>query len=279
MNNLNSEHLRTFLAVAEVGSVTGGGERIGRSQSATSLQIKQLEETIGKPLFRRHGRGITLTIAGEELHPVARQVVHSLDSMLENLRGEGLKGKLRIGVPDDHSRAQLAEIVARFAARHPDVELEVHCAMGTSFADALQAGALDLAVYEVPDPFGNFEVLRNGRLIWMCSNIFDHEPDRALPIAVFDRDCWWRERALTALAEAGLPYRIVFSSESAVGVRAAVRAGIAVGLLNEAEQGDLRLLPDLANGAATHLILRRADTAKGPAVEAMGEAIRTAFAA
>jgi DNA-binding transcriptional LysR family regulator len=72
MPQLDSDHLRTFLAIAEAGSVTGGALRINRSQSATSLQIRQLEDVVGKPLFRRHGRGVTLTAAGDLLLPVAR---------------------------------------------------------------------------------------------------------------------------------------------------------------------------------------------------------------
>jgi len=150
--NLDSDLLRTFLAVAESGSVSGGADRIHRSQSAASLQIKRLEDVVGRRLFTRHGRGVTLTAAGETLRPVARQVVQSLDTTLAELRGGGLKGKLRIGMPDDHGRSELANIISSFAALHPDVELEVHCALGAGFAEALKSGALDLAVHEVPEP-------------------------------------------------------------------------------------------------------------------------------
>ena len=63
MRNLDSELLRTFLAVADSGSVTGGAARIHRSQSAASIQIKQLEELLGASLFTRHGRGVVLSRA------------------------------------------------------------------------------------------------------------------------------------------------------------------------------------------------------------------------
>lgn len=278
--HLNSDHLRTFLAILEAGSVTGGAERIGRSQSATSLQVRQLEEVVGQPLFRRHGRGVSLTIAGEKLHPVARDVVQSLDATLSELRGGGLKGKLRIGMPDDHSRSKLANIISSFAALHPDVELEVHCALGAGFSSALTSGALDLAVYEVAEPGKDDTILKEDHLVWMCSRDRDVSASEVLPIAVFDRDCWWRDLALSSLKEVGRQYQIVFTSESATGVRAAVQSGIAAGLLSASGDAEvLRTLPDIGAGSPTYLVLQKASGAKGPICDAMSEAIREAFAA
>lgn len=280
MMHLNSEHLRTFLAIHEAGSVTGGGERIGRSQSAASLQIRQLEEVVGQPLFRRHGRGVSLTLAGEKLCPVARDVIQSLDATLLELRGGGLKGKLRIGMPDDHSRSVLANIISSFAALHPDVELEVHCALGVGFAAALTSGALDLAVYEVAEPGKDDTILKEDRLVWMCSRDHDVSASEVLPIAIFDRDCWWRDFALCSLKEVGRQYQIVFTSESATGVRAAVQSGIAAGLLSASEDAEvLRTLPDIEASSPTYLVLQKASGAEGPICDAMSEAIREAFAA
>ncbi|MGJ8586486.1 MAG: LysR family transcriptional regulator [Marinosulfonomonas sp.] len=278
MTHLNSDHLRTFLAIQDTGSVTGGAERIGRSQSATSLQIRQLEEVVGQPLFRRHGRGVSLTLAGEKLGPVARSVVQSLDATLLELRGGGLKGKLRIGMPDDHSRLELTNIISSFAALHPDVELEVHCALGVGFAVALNAGTLDLAVHEVPKPGRDDIVLREDHLVWMSSRDRDFSTSEVLPVAVFDRDCWWRDLALSGLNEVGHSYQVAFTSESATGVRAAVRAGIAAGLLSATEDTEgLRPLADLKTRYPTYLILQKANGAKGPICDAMSEAIQKAF--
>jgi len=278
MTHLNSDHLRTFLAIQDAGSVTGGAERIGRSQSAASLQIRQLEEVVGQPLFRRHGRGISLTIAGEKLRPVAKQVVQSLDKTLSELRGGGLKGKLRIGMPDDHSRSKLASIISSFAALHPDVELEVHCAQGAGFAAALQSGALDLAVHEVPAPGQGDIILRKDHLIWMGSRDHHVSVSDVLPVAVFDRDCWWRDLALSGLDEADRPYQVVFTSESATGVRAAVQAGIAVGSLSASVDAEgLRPLPDIKSRYPTYLVVQKANGAKGPICDAMSEAIRQEF--
>ncbi len=275
---LNSELLRTFLAIAEEGSVTAGAGRIGRSQSAASLQIKQLEEVVGQSVFLRRARGIELTETGKRLLPVARQTTHHLDRTLDELRGEGLRGKIRLGLPDDHGRAHLADIVADFAERHPDVELESHCSLGLGFADALGRGLLDLAIYAVPAPPEARDVLGRDRMIWARSRRRELGSDGVLPVALYDRNCWWRDVALASLAAQGRRFRVVFTSESATGVHAAVRAGIAVALLRESEvHGALAPLAGVAAEVPSYLILRRAPAASGPALDAMEDAIRFAF--
>ncbi|MEM6461756.1 MAG: LysR family transcriptional regulator [Pseudomonadota bacterium] len=278
MDTLNSDHLRTFLAIQDAGSVSGGATRINRSQSATSLQIRQLEETVGKPLFHRHGRGVRLTAAGESLLPVARRVVRSLDSALSELRGGGLTGRLRMGMPDDYGRAELTTIIADFAARHPDVELDVHCALGSGFETALDTGALDLAVREVPRPSRHDRILREGNLMWMGSGDRDFTDIDPLPVALFDRDCWWRDLALTSLEKAGRQYKVIFTSESAAGVKAAARAGVAAALLNESEATrELQTIADLPQRHPTFLILERARGVRGPTLDAMCDTIAKAF--
>ncbi|MCB1478359.1 MAG: LysR family transcriptional regulator [Rhodobiaceae bacterium] len=278
MTHLDSDLLRTFLVVSETGSISGAALRINRSQSATSLQIRQLETAAGQALFVRHGRGVTLSKAGEQLLPVARQVTNTLDAALADLRGERLEGRLRIGVSDNHSRAALVRIIADFTSRHPDVELEVGCALGTHFEAELESGALDLAVFEVREPAVGDDILRENRLAWMCSRNSDFGSRTVLPIAVFDQACWWRDAALSSLEAAARRFRIVFTSESDVGVRAAVRAGIAAGLLDTHENLDgLALLPDMDTKYPSFLVLRRGRGAKGPICDAMCEAVGKAF--
>lgn len=278
MPHLNSEHLRTFLAIDQAGSVTGGAERIGRSQSATSLQIRQLEDVVGKPLFKRHGRGVVLTTAGEHLRPVARQVVQSLDRTLADLRGESLTGRLRIGMPDDHGRSVLARIVADFSSLHPRVELEIQCALGVAFESALASGALDLAVFDVARPHAGQEILRESALVWRGlpgRNLGQADP---VPVAVFDRSCWWRDIAFSTLEASGRAYEVVFTSESSVGIRAAVESGIAIGLLStEKDLTGLEAVDGLDVRHPTFLVLQQGTGATGPVCDAMSEAIRRAF--
>lgn len=278
MKSLDSDLLRTFLAIQTAGSVTGGADTIGRSQSATSLQVRQLEEVVGQPLFKRHGRGVALTHAGERLAPVARAVVQSLDAIHVELRGGGLAGKLRIGMPDDGAGPELAGILAAFANLHPDVELDVQCSFGGGFAGALTSERLDLAVFEVPKPAERDVVLRKSHLVWMGRNARAFANAKTLPIAVYNRDCWWRDLALSSLEDANRPHQIAVTSESASGLRAAVLAGIAVGILCDAEShAGLKPLSELTTRLPSYLVLRTATGARGPVCDAMCDAIRTAF--
>lgn len=275
MARLDSDLLRTFLAIVEAGSVTGGAGRIHRSQSATSLQLKQLEAVVGQPLLERHGRGVVLTAAGQRLLPVARQVIGSLDRALASFRTDNIEGRLKVGIAEDAADGHLADVLAAFCRTHPRVELEVHCAFGEGFSTAVSNGKLDLAVYEVPEVGPTQERLYDERLVWMAARHCDAACRDPLPIAVFDRSCWWRNAALADLEASGRAYRIVFSSENVLGVRAAVAAGMAVALLKERAQDDTLIsLPEMAPPRSSHTILDVASHASGDAMNALRNAIQ-----
>lgn len=281
MESLDSDLLRTFVAVADAGSVTDGAARIYRSQSATSLQIKRLETILCQPVFERHGRGVILNDAGRRLLPIAKEVTARLDTVLRDLSQDAVTGKLRLGVPDDHGRAKLAEIIAAFTRHHPKVELEVTCALSTGFPDALDKGLLDLAIYEVERPSQHEEVLFEDPTCWMSSAHRDFSAYDRWPVALFDHACWWRDAAIASLEARGRPYRIVYSSQSVSGVIAAVEAGVAIGLLGRSSlHSGLSVVGEsfgLNNTPASKLVMGASGSQKlGPQV-AMKEAIRAAF--
>lgn len=236
--NLDSELLRTFLAIADTGSFTRGADRIFRSQSAASLQIKRLEEILGLPVFTRHARGIALTPAGEKLQPVARRVVELLDVTAGELRSDNLEGTLRIGIPDEYGSALLPQLIARFARKHPRVELSVRCSFSAGFPQALAGDELDLAIHSAQTvPSGGQELMRE-KTVWATSRHHLAAEQDPLPLALFDRACWWRDNALAALQATGRHYRVVYSSETVAGVMAAISAGVAVGLVAESAMND-----------------------------------------
>ena len=282
MRHLDSGLLRTFLAVAEAGSITGGAGRVHRSQPAVSLQIGRLETVLGRPVFDRNGRGVRLTDTGERLLPVARQVVQRLDRAMAEISGSGLAGPLRIGIPDEHGKAHLSRIVAAFVHDHPNVELSVQCADSTGFPAALAERKLDLAVHEVAEVRPGMTLLREIPIGWVGAwrrPLHDEDP---LPVALFDRACWWRDLALRTLETAGRPYRVVLTSESVAGVVAAVEAGIAVGVLARANLNqDPALLhdyPGLGEFPASKLVLEFASAADSPQAHAMADAIIRSYA-
>lgn len=283
MESLDSDLLRTFVAVAEAGSVTNGAARIYRSQSATSLQIKRLEAILGQRVFERHGRGVVLSDTGRRLLPVAQEVTARLDALLRDISQNAVTGKLCVGIPDDHGRNKLSEIVAAFTRHHPKVELEVTCALSSDFPEALEKRLLDLAIYEVERPKKHEEVLFEDPTCWVSSAHRNFPTDESLPVALFDHACWWRDAAITSLKARGKPYRIVYSSQSVSGVIAAVEAGIAVGLLSRSSlHSGLSVVNEalgFANTPASKLVMASSEPQESGPQDAMKAAIRAAFLA
>lgn len=281
MPSLDSDLLRTFVAVAQAGSVTEGAVRIHRSQSATSLQIRRLEDILGQPVFQRHGRGVILSDTGRQLLPVARDVTARLDAALRDITQDAVQGRLRLGVPDDHGRARLAQIIATFTRRHPQVDLDVTCALSTGFPRALERDQLDLAVYEVERPGPTEEVLFEDPTSWVLAPQQDFRTAETLPVALFDHACWWRDASITSLQARSRPYRVVYSSQSVSGVLAAVEAGIAVGLLGRSSlRGDLTIAPAAYGFGPTptsKLVLADNGAPASAPRSAMKDAIRAAF--
>ena len=281
MPHLDSDLLRSFLAVSETGSMTDAAERIGRTQSAVSLQIKRLESVLDQPVFERHGRGVRLTPTGEQLLPTAREVTARLDNTLRSLTTAEISGRLRLGIPDDHSRDRLTRIIADFTRAHPGIDLEVNCDLSAGFPRALDQGLLDLAVYEVEQVENPDDLLSQDPTHWMTSQFHDVTSRDPLPVALFDRDCWWRDAALAGLAKTGRRYRVIYSSQSVAGVVAAIEAGTAVGLLGRSSlTSALRSLgpeegfPDMP---VSNLVIGRSDAPESPARAGMEQAIRRVF--
>ncbi|MEP3049374.1 MAG: LysR substrate-binding domain-containing protein [Roseibium sp.] len=282
MENLDSDLLRTFVAVAQAGSVTDGAQQIHRSQSATSLQIKRLESILGLEVFERHGRGVVLSETGRRLLPIANEVTARLDAALRDFSHDAISGKLRFGIPDDHGKARLAQIIASFSRQHPSVELDVTCAMSSGFPEALEKGQMDLAVYEVEHPVPGEEVLFEDPTCWMVSDKQDFTSCGTVPVALFDQSCWWRDAAIQSLAAMEKPYRVAYSSQSVSGIIAAVEAGIAVGLLARSSfQPGLSIAPAEFGFGPTPTSKLVLAASRSPLIseslEVMKSAIRSAF--
>jgi len=277
---LDSDLLRTFLAICDAGSVSAGAQRIGRTQSAASLQIKRLESLLGQSLFARHSRGVALTAPGRQLAEAARRIVAQLDATRDALRIGDLEGTVRVGIPEEYDGMLLSRAIRQFSMAFPQVEVSVTCAPSVSFPRAVETRDLDIAVYDVERLLPGQELLRRERAVWAGPVENAVEQCDPVPVALFDRACWWRERALAALDAAGRRYRVSCTSESTTGVVAAIEAGIAVGLVGQSMWRDtLRPLgpdagfPDMPESL---LVLDCRADPMSPIVRAMAEAIRAA---
>lgn len=278
---LDSDLLRTFLAVAESGNFTRAAEGVGRTQSAISMQIKRLEEVVGEVLFERGARGVTLTERGTELVGNARRIVALLDETASAMRAAPLGGPVRIGIPEEYGQPVLSRALGAFAKRHSQVEVTVRFGYSVTQLAALAAGELDLAVvFEWQFPSGA-EVLMNDPTVWVTSVHHNLHLERPLPVAMYTRHGWSREYALRSLEQRGIDYRFAYTSDTTNGLSLAVTAGLALAPMARSNIPlDCRELTE-AEGFGpidtTRVVMHRNPRANSEAVDAMADAIRDAF--
>lgn len=230
---LDLDQLQTFISISDSGSFTRAAEEVNRTQSAVSMQMRRLEERIGKPLFEKDGRTNKLTEEGERLLSYARRLLFLNRETLAAFDDQRLEGTIRIGTPDDYADRFLPEIMARFARSNPRVELTVTCEPTPGLVEHIKRGNLDIALVTHNDARGQSEVVRREPLLWVSSSNHATHEQPVLPMAFGRPNCIWRRAACDVLDNMGKEYRILFTSFSATVIAAAVLSGLAVSVLPE----------------------------------------------
>jgi len=240
LNNLSLDSLRTLVLTQDLGSFGRAAERLLRSPSAISLQMKRLQEEVGVPLFQKQGRKTLLTEQGEIALRYARRVLELNDEMIDTLRGSSLAGVVRIGFGQDFMSNVLPMVIARFNALYPLVKLEVTVDVGQMLLQAIDSGDLDLALTLGGAQKKTAQLLSELPLHWIASPGFRDRIRQPLPLALFSPPCGCQTPGLEALEKAGRTWRVAMTSPSLTGLWAAVSAGL--GLTTRA---DLGLPPDV----------------------------------
>jgi DNA-binding transcriptional LysR family regulator len=231
--NLDVDLLKTFLAIADTGNFTRAAEEVHKTQSAVSMQMKRLEELVGRPLFTRDGRQSRFTSDGERLIEYARRIVNLNDEAVAAFTKPELTGTLRFGTPDDYADRFLPEILARFSRTHPLVTVNVDCALSGQLFERTRQGELDLAVVTACSEIFTDEIVRTERLVWVTSARHSVHLLDTVPLAISHTGCEWRALTIGALERQGRQYRIAYSSPNSNAINAAVLAGLAVGAIPE----------------------------------------------
>ena len=232
---LDTDQLRSFLAIVDTGSFTRAAERVNKTQSAVSMHIRRLEERLDCALFVKHGRGTRLSPDGERLVEHARRMLQVEAAALHDLKAHGLSGRVVFGIPDDYAEPFLPDIVGRFTQQHPLVELSVVCHPSVDLAERILTGEIDVAIVTDCERIKGLEIVREETLCWVAGlrsgPIEEHRP---LPLALSTPTCAWRNAALTALSEAGIPSRIFLMSTNYAAIAPIVQAGLALTVLPRA---------------------------------------------
>lgn len=228
---LESDVLRTFIGIAESGSFTRTAAQVYRSTAAVSMQIKRLEETLGRSLFSREGRRVQLTPDGELLLGYARRLLKLNEEAVAHFLAPALSGRLRLGIPNDLGEAILPSVLTLFARSHPAVQLEVSAGRSVDLIERLDAGELDLTLVNagndgMDDSRG--EIIYSEALVWAGREGGLAVQRTPLPLALASTGCAWRRMALDALDRLNRSYRVAYSCEQCAGQEAAMVADLAV---------------------------------------------------
>ena len=228
---LDTGVLRSFVAIAESGSFSRAARQVFRTPAALSMQIKQLEETLGRALFVREPRQVRLTPEGETLLSYARRMLKLNEEAVGQFLAPALEGTVRIGTPDDVGTRILPRILTQFARSYPAVQVDVIGGRSNDMVARLDAGELDLALITVGSTKradDRTEIVHTEPLVWAGREGGVAAQRAPLPISLASQGCAWRAMALAALDRAGVAYRIAYTSEHCAGQEAALIADLAV---------------------------------------------------
>lgn len=275
--------LRSFVTGVDLGGFARAADRVGRSASAVSAQLKKLEDQIGAPILRKAGRGLELTPTGERFLGYARRLLALNDEAAIAVRGMNLSGSVRIGLSEDFGEHLLSRMLGDFARAHPQVAVEVHLARNMELVRLMNEGRLDLALaWETGSGLPHGEDLGHFPLCWIGPGEHPLSADgraQSLPLVVFEAPCVMRSAATAALDAAGLSWRVAVASMSLVGVWTAVGAGLGVTVRsriglpsNLAARDDLPTLPPVG------LKLYRASERQSDAVNRLADIVVDAVA-
>lgn len=234
--NIDIDLLRTFVSIVETGSFTRTAERMLRTQSAVSLQVKRLEEALGITVFERGSKPVRISPDGEMLLVHARRVLAANDAMVAHLLEPEVCGAVRIGVSDHFAALRLTGLAARFVRAYPQVSLHIVCDVDTSLVTRFAAGEFDLMFSQSAVAAGRAAAsdansVWREPLVWIGRDVLPASGKAAIKLVVPPLGSTEHGAATAALDGDGRPWHISYVSVSTQGLEAAVTAGLGVAAL------------------------------------------------
>jgi DNA-binding transcriptional LysR family regulator len=241
---LDLELLRSFVSVVDSGGFTRAAERVHRTQSTVSQQIKRLEDDVGQPLLNRTAKDVTPTEAGERLLSYARRLLALAEEARDVVGGPSNEGAVRLGIPEDFAAYRLTKLLASFSRARPGLRLDVRVDQSTYLRRDLERGELDLALVKRNAGEKGGIAVWPERVHWVASKAHPIDAKiQSVPLIGFPTGCLYRSRAIHAIESAGRSWHMAYTSSSLAGIQAAVAAGLGLSILSEiAIQADHRVL-------------------------------------
>ncbi len=222
------EQLRSLVSVAGSLSFTRAAAELGLRQSTVSQHIRKLETSVGRALFVRDTRSVTLTADGEAMVGFARTILAAQREAESYFTGSTLRGRLRFGVSDDLALTALPKILREFRRLYPRIDLEMVVGQSDAVHRRLESGHLDVAFVKHQPGDPRAAVVRRDKLIWAAAEGTTLLPDAVVPLVVYQAPSLSRALSVQALQGQGRPHRITCVVRGVNGVLAAVRAGLGI---------------------------------------------------
>ncbi len=232
VTNFQTDLLRAFVAVIDLGAYTKAGEVLGRTQPAISLQMRRLEELVGAQLIRQSGRALLLTSEGEMLLSYAREILRLNDEAASYFNRSRIAGVLRIGLPNDYAVAFLQGVITEYTHQHPEISLELHCGWSAEILERLHGDELDIVVAMANNEHTQY-LSRSWieRPIWAGAENVAFDPALGVPLAAHPEGCAYRARMIQALNATQIRWRVAYTGPGIAGLQNAVINGLGVSAL------------------------------------------------
>src|SRR4030088_3713389 len=157
---MDFDQLITFLEVARQGSFSGAGEKVFRSQSAVSAQIRQLEQEYGDRLLDRSGKTVKLTPAGQVLYDYAERLKLLREESLTAVADHSStpRGTLRVGANEATCLYVLPEVFGEYCRRYPPVRISIYRNFSYKIVEKLENGAIEVGARTPPINFTTLKI-------------------------------------------------------------------------------------------------------------------------
>ena len=278
--NLDMTALRSFVAVADSGGVTRAAGFLNLTQSAVSMQLKRLEESLGIGLLDRTARKIGLTAAGEQMLGYARQMLALNDEVYSRLTHQSFEGEIVLGVPHDIVYPAIPDVLRRFNSEYPRVKVQLLSSGTNALKEQFSRGECDMILTTEDGLESGGETLTKLPLVWIGAPSGSAWKQRPLRLA-FEYRCFFRKMVQESLNRVDIPWEMAIESEQSRPIEAAVSADLAVHTMIEGtnpphceviQHGGA--LPELAS---VNINLYVGDADKGQMGEDLARFIRQAY--
>jgi len=253
---METELLRTFMAVVDTGSFTRAARQVCRTQAAVSQQMKRLEQQLDKTLFIREGRSLQLTAEGKSLVGYARRILLLHDEAFKQLANGPEAKPLRLGCPDDYMHTVIPYLMKLIHRVHPELEVQVFGGSTNQLRPRLDAGELDLSVMTRPTEHDEGYVLFQDQGVWVLPDQIDLNQEAPLPLALSEPDCKFNSTVVDGLEKQGRSFQVkVVANNTALlaelvrrngMVSAMVSSSVPEGVKTRPGGGDMPDLPSVA---------------------------------